>query len=72
MENTTTNWEKEALNSKLDSLHNLTMEAKEYYQKLLQSNNEVPYILGQLHREVSQLHLQVSQYEQNVGVLSNK
>ncbi|WP_131694775.1 hypothetical protein [Dyadobacter tibetensis] len=72
MKDESTNKENTELAEKLDYLNQITKDAKEYYQKLLHSNNEVPYILGQLNKEVNQLNSQVAQYERNVSDLNDK
>ncbi len=54
------------LSEKLEYLSDLTKSTKKYYAELLRNNNEVPYVLGQLHSDITLLGEQVSQYQSNV------
>ena len=60
------------IQASLDGLNVLAQEVKSYYAQLIRQNNEVPYMIEQLSRDINNLEQHVGRFEQNVNILDKK
>ncbi|CAG4990064.1 hypothetical protein DYBT9275_00443 [Dyadobacter sp. CECT 9275] len=58
------------IQASLDGLNVLAHDVKNYYARLIRQNNEVPYMIEQLSRDIHNLEQHVGRFEQNVSLLS--